>query len=177
MNSPFNFPAIAPPSNPLGNSKNTAWNQEQTRRMLACPVNQAIVACVKANGPVTCDGIKQHLAALGLQPKSKSQISNMVETAVLRVTTPYGKRPALYAAGERAALFVVLPAPAAPMPAVQPTKQAEPAAPAPEKWVGYRVPPRQYDVMHAPAWVPPMAMPARPGASDFLACPTRGHRC
>ena len=47
-----------------------------------------------------------------------------------------------------------------------------PRPPAP--WVGQVVPPRQVNVMHAPAWVPPRWEPARPGATDFARCPRRG---
>ena len=34
-----------------------------------------------------------------------------------------------------------------------------------------------YDLMRAPVWVPPRAMPLRPGCQDFLNLRSLGHRC
>lgn len=47
----------------------------------------------------------------------------------------------------------------------------------PEKWVGQKVPPRQYDVMRAPDWVPPAMTTPRPGADAHSEFKSRGHRC
>jgi len=67
------------------------------------------------------------------------------------------------------------PAPSAAPQATPDTDQAGPVpVPAPAPWVGQVVPPRQVNVMHAPAWVPPRWEPARPGATDFARCPRRG---
>lgn len=38
-------------------------------------------------------------------------------------------------------------------------------------------PPRQVQVMFGPLYVPPRAPALRPGALDFKACASRGHRC
>lgn len=167
------------PSTAPSTPKNPAWNQQQTQRMLQCPVNRAVVDCVR-HAPATRVAIRQHLVAVGLDFKSDSQIDNMVTTRVLRLATAPGRRPVLYAPGERAALFGVdaeLAAPPADPVAPVAADVAPGAAPAAQPWVGYRVPPRQYDVMRAPAWVPPANHPARPGAGDFLQCQSRGHRC
>lgn len=34
--------------------------------------------------------------------------------------------------------------------------------------------PRRVNLMSAPVWTPPVSAPARPGAMDFMACPSRG---
>ena len=67
------------------------------------------------------------------------------------------------------------PAPGATPLAAPDADQAGPVpVPAPAPWVGQVAPPRQVNVMHAPAWVPPRWEPARPGATDFARCPRRG---
>jgi len=38
-------------------------------------------------------------------------------------------------------------------------------------------PPRQVQVMLSKIYMPPRASSLRPGAMDFMACPSRGHRC
>lgn len=149
-------------------------NNIQTQRMVACPVNRAIVAYVARCGHATRQAILCHLDTLGLA--TETQIYNLCATAVLVNTTPR-KAFALYATGPKAALFLPVEGPATVEAAVRATPQPDPAHLAETKWVGHKAPPRQYDVMHAPVWVPPVNTPARPGATDFLQHASRGHRC
>lgn len=156
-------------------------NHPKTQRMVSCPVNRAIVDHVRTCGRVTRQAIAEHLLSIGLHP-GRQQVYNLCAIGVLTNVAPH-MRFAEFALGRRAALFDA-PAPYRPPVAQAKRQRAPQAAPAPAPvlaapapWVGTRVPPRQYDVMRAPVWVPPDRTPTRPGAGAFLNCPTRGHRC
>ncbi len=140
-------------------------------QMLLNPVNRAIVGFVRANPNCTVADVRNHLATLGLEPRT--QVNNLIAKAVLINTKPRAWRAHLKL-GLRAELFDTPLANLVPKPKPKPEPKPEPA---PTRWVGEKALPPQYDVMHAPVWVPPVSVPARPGAGDFLGCPTRGHRC
>lgn len=51
------------------------------------------------------------------------------------------------------------------------------AAAAQGLYAGQVVPPRQYDVMYGPVYVPPRSAALRPGSQDFRQCSSHGWRC
>lgn len=51
------------------------------------------------------------------------------------------------------------------------------AAAAQALYAGQVVPPRQYDVMYGPVYVPPRSAALRPGSQDFRQCSSHGWRC
>lgn len=149
--------------------------------MIANPVNRAIVDYVGKRGAASKDDIASHLQAIGIETMSSSRLSQLAAKGVLVNTTPRGSF-ARYVLGNRAELFdAPVPTQVQPNPKPTPTPTPTPELEAEEGsvpgWVGQKALPQTYDVMNAPVYVPtPMAY-ARPGADDFRACQSRGHRC
>lgn len=143
--------------------------------MLANPVNRAIVACVRQRGAASKDDIASHLQASGIDTMSSSRLSQLAGRGVLVNTTPRGSY-ARYVLGNRAELFDA-PVPTQVQPKPEPAPELETEEDPVPAWVGQKAPPNTYDVMRAPVYVPPHMGSSRPGADDFRACQSRGHRC
>lgn len=61
--------------------------------------------------------------------------------------------------------------------ALQGHTPSQPAPDTPTPWVGPVVAPRQYNVMHGPAYTPGPTLALRAGALDFRRVPSAGVRC
>lgn len=156
----------------------TALNPS-TRRMCAHPANRAIVSFLKVRGAASRDEILRHLTALDESLADQHRFAKLVGRGVLVNTTPGGQY-ARYVLGNRAALFdLPLPTPGQPEPdpVPVPVPDLEPGDEPVPAWVGQKTPPRAYDVMRAPVYVPPLMGSYRPGADDFRNCQSLGHRC
>lgn len=64
--------------------------------------------------------------------------------------------------------------PVQPKPQTNPAALADPVMPA---YVGQRVPPRQYDVMYGPVYVPSPSAAPRAGSLDFMRLASHGYGC
>ncbi len=158
------------------------------RRMLSNPLNRALVAKLQARGPLPTNALLPILQAHG--HVQTNQLWVLLNAGVLTNTTPgrHGTIATVWALGPRAALFgcsleqfnqLVVG-----LRSVKPTcaKAAPAEQPVPPRWVGKAVPPRQYDVMHAPVYVPPPelrrnACALRPDANDHRQAKSQGLRC
>lgn len=60
---------------------------------------------------------------------------------------------------------------------VTPATRKPRARPAKPKFLGPTTPPRDFDVMHAPPYVPPSDQAARAGSMDFKRCASHGYQC
>lgn len=150
-------------------------NHNGTQRMCAHPTNRAIVDFLKERGAASRDEIQRHLMGLDESLLDPSRFAKLVGRGVLVNTTPGGQY-ARYVLGARAELFDQ-PLPSRTKPAPESTPELEPDDEHVPAWLGQKAPPPAYDVMRAPVYVPPLMASARPGADDFRACQSRGHRC
>lgn len=144
-----------------------------TQRMCLHPTNRAIVDYLKVRVAASRDEIQSHLMALDESLFDPARFAKLVGRGVLVNTTPRGQY-ARYVLGARAALFDQPWPQSQPKPEPAPELDPEDSVPA---WVGQKAPPNTYDVMNAPVYVPPPSAYVRPGADDFKACQSRGHRC
>lgn len=151
-------------------------NHNGTQRMCAHPTNRAIVTFLKECGAASRDEIQRHLKSLDESLLDPSRFAKLVGRGVLVNTTPRGQY-ARYVLGARAALFDMPAQPAPVLVKPEPAPEVETDEDPSPAWVGQKAPPPAYDVMRAPVYVPPHMGSSRPGADDFRACQSRGHRC
>lgn len=127
---------------------------------MSTPSNTAsIYEFIAANGPCATSDLKKRFGRDRTKARFILTLSGMSSRGQIDNIAPRGKE-GLWALSTAA--------PVAPVAEVQAT---------PEKWVGQKTPPRQYDVMRAPPWVPPSMTTPRPGADAHSAFKSYGHRC
>jgi hypothetical protein len=128
--------------------------------MTMSPISKAVLNVLFSVGPCTPDELRKHLPNVATSAISKA-CNNLKSSKYLDFRDVDGKK-AWVALGKR-------PAPA---------KQATTAIAVQEEDLPAVTPPRQYDVMRAPVWVPPTnTQPHRPGAMDALRVASYGARC
>lgn len=134
-------------------------------------LNHAICQHVAMHGPCTSaellDALGERASAdtwRARRQRFAARLSALMRGGLLKTISPPG------------ALCVYVAADS-PLPSHADRQQAAPAGPAPEPapyaWVPKVAPPPRYDVMRAPVYRPGPGAPMRPGANDFLHCPSR----
>lgn len=137
--------------------------------------NDELLAYVQTWGPITFTALYEAFGDIPATPQSHRRLHNRIAQLAYagKLVNVASGRVNLWAVGDGNSA----PAGHRPRQAASPALARKPvhnAVPAPSQVV----PPRRLNWMESPVYVPPATQrPTRPGALDFMACPSRGNRC